>query len=55
MSSSLPVPFFPTAPEQYTPEYMSEVVRSFSVFLNQYNNSLLDTSDADALAWFMGS
>ena len=34
----LVLPQFPTAPMQYDVRYMSEVVRSFSVFLQQFNN-----------------
>ena len=33
-----PVPFFPVPPAQYTQQYMSEVVRAFSVFANQVTN-----------------
>ncbi len=34
----LVLPQFPTAPMQYDVRYMSEVVRSFSVFLEQFKN-----------------
>ena len=34
----LTLPQFPRAPEQYNASYMSEVVRSFSVFLELFNN-----------------
>ena len=34
----LVLPQFPRAPEQYNASYMSEVVRSFSVFLELFNN-----------------
>ena len=34
----LVLPQFPRAPEQYDATYMSEVVRSFSVFLELFNN-----------------
>lgn len=34
----LVLPQFPTAPMQYDVRYMAEVVRSFSVFLQQFNN-----------------
>ena len=34
----LVLPLFPNAPQQYDMRYMTEVVRSFSVFLEQYNN-----------------
>jgi hypothetical protein len=33
-----PVPFFPVPPTQYTQQYMSEVVRAFSVFATQVTN-----------------
>ena len=33
-----PVPFFPVPPEQYTQQYMAEVVRAFSVFATQITN-----------------
>jgi hypothetical protein len=29
---------FPNAPTEYNPEFMTEVVRAFSVFLQQVNN-----------------
>ena len=32
------LPKFPTAPMAYDPKYMAEVVRSFSVFLELFNN-----------------
>ncbi len=38
MSRKLVLPFFPVAPQQYDPTFMSEVIRSFSVFLDQYQN-----------------
>lgn len=38
MSRGLVQPLFPNAPVQYDPEYMAEVVRAFSVFLQQVNN-----------------
>jgi len=31
-------PFFPLPPETYSQEYLNEVVRSFSVFLQQLQN-----------------
>ena len=37
-SRRLVLPQFPTAPMQYDVRYMAEVVRSFSVFLQQFNN-----------------
>ena len=38
MSRKLVLPFFPVAPQEYNPNFMSEVIRSFSVFLDQYQN-----------------
>ena len=38
MSRKLVLPFFPVAPQQYDPAFMSEVIRAFSVFLDQYQN-----------------
>lgn len=38
MSRNLARPFFPVPPEQYDRNYMSEVVRSFSVYLEQQQN-----------------
>jgi len=38
MSRKLVLPFFPVAPQQYDPTFMSEVIRAFSVFLDQYQN-----------------
>lgn len=38
MSRGLVLPYFPTAPAEYDQTYQSEIVRSFSVFLNQVNN-----------------
>lgn len=37
-SRGQPVPYFPIPPDQYDQRYLTEVVRSFSVFLNQVNN-----------------
>ena len=36
--SIAPVPFFPVPPNQYTQQYMAEVVRAFSVFATQITN-----------------
>ena len=33
-----PVPFFPVPPQQYNQQYMTEVVRAFSVFATQITN-----------------
>lgn len=38
MATSNPIPFFPVPPAAYTQQYMSEVVRAFSVFANQMAN-----------------
>ena len=38
MSRGLVQPLFPNAPSDYNAEYMAEVTRSFSVFLQQVNN-----------------
>ena len=38
MSRKLVLPFFPLAPQEYDPNFMREVIRSFSVFLDQYQN-----------------
>jgi hypothetical protein len=35
MSRPIYLPYFPVAPAQYNPSYMNEVVRSFSVYLEQ--------------------
>lgn len=33
-----PVPYFPNPPAQYSPQYLAQVVRAFTVFANQVNN-----------------
>ncbi len=38
MSRNIPVPFFPIPPDSYDRAYFAEVVRSFSVFLEQQRN-----------------
>ena len=38
MSRGLVQPLFPNAPPEYNSEYMAEVVRAFSIFLQQVNN-----------------
>lgn len=38
MSRNLVLPFFPIAPEEYDQRYFSEVVRAFSVYLEQMQN-----------------
>lgn len=37
-SRNLVKPFFPVPPKDYSPTYMAEVVRAFSVYLNQMQN-----------------
>ena len=38
MYRKLVLPFLPVSLQQYDPTFMSEVIRSFSVFLDQYQN-----------------
>jgi hypothetical protein len=38
MTSSSPAPFFPTPPNEYNRQYMAQLVRAFSVFVQQANN-----------------
>jgi hypothetical protein len=38
MSRNLVLPFFPVAPQEYDQVYMDEVVRAFSVYLQQMQN-----------------
>ena len=38
MPSSSPAPFFPTPPVEYNRQYMSQLIRAFSVFVQQSNN-----------------
>jgi len=38
MPTSNPAPFFPTPPGEYNRQYMAQLVRSFSVFVQQTNN-----------------
>ena len=38
MSRNLVLPFFPVAPAEYDQQYFAEVVRSFSVYLDQMQN-----------------
>ena len=46
MSLSNPIPYFPAPPAEYSPQYMAQVIRAFSVFAQQVNNpgSLLATT-----------
>jgi hypothetical protein len=38
MPSSSPAPFFPTPPGEYNRQYMAQLVRAFSVFVQHANN-----------------
>ena len=38
MATNVPAPFFPMPPDQYNRQYMAQVVRAFSVFVQQVNN-----------------
>ena len=38
MSRNVPAPYFPIPPRDYDPRYFSEVIRAFSVFLEQTRN-----------------
>jgi hypothetical protein len=38
MSRNLVLPFFPVAPSEYNQQYLEEIVRSFSVYLEQMQN-----------------
>ena len=38
MPSSSPAPFFPNPPGEYNRQYMAQVIRAFSVFVQQVNN-----------------
>lgn len=38
MSRNLARPFFPVPPQQYSASYMSEIIRSFSVYIEQQAN-----------------
>ena len=38
MSRNVPAPYFPIPPREYDPRYFSEVIRAFSVFLEQTRN-----------------
>lgn len=37
MSRSVPIPYFPLPPQEYAPQYLAEVTRSFSVYALQMN------------------
>ena len=38
MSRNLHVPYFPNAPQSYNPQYTAEVVRAFSLYVQQMQN-----------------
>jgi hypothetical protein len=38
MSRNLAAPYFPNAPKEYSQEYIAEVVRAFSVYVQQVQN-----------------
>lgn len=38
MSRNLAKPYFPNPPREYTPKYFSELVRAFSVYIEQVQN-----------------
>ena len=38
MSRNLVLPFFPVPPSEYNRQYIAEVVRSFSIYLEQMQN-----------------
>lgn len=35
MSRNVPIPFFPSPPQEYSQQYFSQLVRNFSVFAEQ--------------------
>tara|TARA_R110000803_G_C11974803_1_gene320053 strand:- start:231 stop:527 length:297 start_codon:yes stop_codon:yes gene_type:complete len=38
MSRNLSLPYFPNAPEEYSQQYFAEVVRAFSLYVQQVQN-----------------
>lgn len=38
MARNLARPYFPLPPREYSPSYMAEIIRSFSVYLEQQGN-----------------
>ena len=38
MSRNLVVPYFPNAPQEYNQQYIAEIVRAFSVYVQQVQN-----------------
>tara|TARA_R110002167_G_scaffold358194_1_gene574076 strand:- start:400 stop:696 length:297 start_codon:yes stop_codon:yes gene_type:complete len=39
MSRNLSIPYFPNAPQSYSQQYSSEVVRAFSLYVQQVQNA----------------
>jgi len=37
MAGKVPIPFFPSAPREYDPDYMTQIVRAFSLYVDQQN------------------
>ena len=38
MSRNLAIPYFPNAPQEYSQQYLAEVVRAFSIYVQQIQN-----------------
>jgi len=38
MSRNLTIPYFPNAPQEYSQPYLAEVVRAFSIYVQQIQN-----------------
>ncbi|CAB4189923.1 hypothetical protein UFOVP1202_16 [uncultured Caudovirales phage] len=38
MGTNSPVPYFPTPPSAYSQDYLNQLVRAFSTFIQQTNN-----------------
>ena len=38
MGTNSPVPYFPTPPNTYSQDYLNQLVRAFSTFIQQTNN-----------------
>ena len=38
MSRNLAIPYFPNAPKEYNQQYIAEIVRAFSVYVQQVQN-----------------
>lgn len=37
MVGKVPIPFFPSAPKEYDPQYMTQIVRAFALYTEQQN------------------